>query len=82
MPFLPPWYIIASTSAWRGSPPSATGVGASPPLGHRARKEHTPDAHTNHSPNPCQGNKARNTRLVQTRARFATKLYPILGGER
>ena len=26
-----------------------------PPLGHQARQEPTPDAHTNHSPNPWQG---------------------------
>jgi hypothetical protein len=48
------------------------------PLGQQARQEQTPDAHTNHSPNPCKGNKARNTRKVQTQGtvRNETTPYP------
>jgi hypothetical protein len=38
----PPWYITTSASTWRGSPPSATGVGASDPLRQQARQEPTP----------------------------------------
>jgi hypothetical protein len=76
-----PWYIITSESDGQGSPPIATGVGASVPLGQQARSEQTPDALTNHSPNPCQGFQARRTRLVQARARFAITFYPI-GGEK
>jgi hypothetical protein len=76
-----PWYIITSESDGQGSPPIATGVGASVPLGQQARSEQTPDALTNHSPNPCQGFQARRTRLVQARARFALTFYPI-GGEK
>jgi hypothetical protein len=74
-----PWYITTSTSAWWGSPSSATGVGASVPLRHQARSEHTPDAHTNQSPNPCKGNQPETPGRCSTRARFATQLY-LTGG--
>jgi hypothetical protein len=67
--------ITTSTSAWRGTPPSATGVGASVPLRQQARGEHMPDAHTNHSPNPCKGNKPETPGRCSTRARFAIQLY-------
>jgi hypothetical protein len=82
MPFLPPLVYYCQHKRLAGFLAKRNGRRSVTPLGHRARKEHTPDAHTNHSPNPCKGNKARNTRLVQTRARFATKLYPLPGGER
>jgi|GEM_PF-2135478 len=74
-----PWYITTSASTWRGSPPSATGVGASDPLGQQARQEQTPDAHTNHSPNPCKGNKPETPGRRKHWARFATQLYPTGG---
>ena len=74
---LPPWYITTSASAWRGSPPSTTGVGASDPLGHQARQEPTPDAHTNHSPNPCKGNTPETPGRCKHWARFAIQLYLI-----
>jgi hypothetical protein len=73
---LPPWYITTSASTWRGTPPSATGVGASAPLGQQARPEHTPDAHTNHSPNPCKGNTPETPGRRTHRARFATPTIP------
>jgi hypothetical protein len=71
--------IFTSESDGRGTPPIATGVGASVPLGQQARSKQTPDAHMNHSPNPCKGFQARNTRMVQHGARLAIKLYPVTG---
>jgi transposase len=38
-----------------------------------------PDAHTNHSPNPCKGNKPETPGRCSTRARFAIQLY-LTGG--
>ena len=72
-----PWYITTSASAWRGSPPSTTGVGASAPLGHQARQEPTPDAHTNQNPNPCKGNTPETPGRCKHWARFAIQLYLI-----
>jgi transposase len=38
-----------------------------------------PDAHTNHSPNPCKGNKPETPGRCSTRARFAIQLYLAQG---
>jgi hypothetical protein len=45
-------------------------------MGQQARQEPTPDAHTNHRPNPCKGNKPETPERGNTRARFATQTIP------